>query len=145
MQHSTPMSREAFIVLRIVFSLMILAGIVVGFSGSSVNGVDCGSYIEGPNLIAQGESVLGGGPFPDYSDCDGKRATRGTIMWVLLLVGLAGNLACFALKPKQPEPATASSSGGPGWYPDPNDARWLAYWDGEQWIETDERYPNAPT
>lgn len=37
--------------------------------------------------------------------------------------------------------ATAGTP-APGWYPDPNDSKWLAYWDGVQWAEGEEKRPN---
>jgi hypothetical protein len=30
----------------------------------------------------------------------------------------------------------------PGWYPHPEDPKWLAYWDGMEWTELDKKYPN---
>lgn len=86
--------------------------------------------------------------------------SHSTIAWAFLLVGGIGNAIAFAMRPSKypaqnlPTGATAArhylaqkpAGDGvilePGWYPDPDDGMWLAYWDGEDWVKMDERFPN---
>ena len=72
--------------------------------------------------------------------------SHSTIAWAFLLVGGIGNAIAFAMRPSKYPAQNLPTGDGiilePGWYPDPDDRMWLAYWDGEDWVKMDERFPN---
>ena len=77
------------------------------------------------------------------------------IVWVLvtiLLGAIGGVIYYFVVRKKLHALATGThavqsatvpaAKAAAGWYPDPDDNKYLAYWNGTEWEETDEKFPN---
>ena len=157
------MTRQTFIVMRVIFSLMIVVGLVVGFSSVRANGFDCGSVFVGRSSVERSfdevDATLRGSMAYDTAPCEDELSSHSTIAWAFLLVGGIGNAIAFVMRPSknpaqnQPIVETAarrhrpqksardSAILVPGWHPDPDDANLLAYWDGEQWFDPDSQLP----
>ena len=157
------MTQQTFIVMRVIFSLMIVVGLLVGFSSVRANGFDCGSVFVGRSSVERSfdevDATLRGSRGYDPAPCEDELSSHSTIAWAFLLVGGIGNAIAFAMRPSkypaqnQPTGATAvrhylaqkPAGDGvilePGWHPDPDDTNMLAYWDGEQWFGSDSQLP----
>ena len=152
------MTRQTFIVMRIIFSMMVLGGAFAGFSSLTANGFDCGAVLRGQSSVDRATDNLdvalyGPGAGYNSAPCVDKRSSQSMATWGLILVGGIGNVIAFVMRPpKEPlqnELRSASkerrptleksdpSNGSPtaGWYPDPNDDARLAYWDGDDWVD----------
>lgn len=156
-------TKQTFIVMRVIFSLLIVAGVVVGFSGARANGSDCGSVFVGRSDVGQAidnlDASLRGEQSYDSGPCEDALSSRSTIVWALILVGGIGNAIAFVMRPSQneaqiqpPNPTSVrrdlSSELPPdgqtlesGWHPDPHDTNLLAYWNGEEWFGPDNELP----